>query len=395
MQRAVGGVGTDAGEFLDAARGIAGCIAAAGEEIDATRRLPQAVVEALLDAGLFRLALPRSVGGVEIDLPGYLNVAEEVARADGSTGWCLVQGSLSASQVVASLRPEVAREIFGPPGRAIMANGTGTGGTAVPVPGGYRLSGSWPFASGCTHATWFKAAAQVQGGYGEAAPGGTPEVRTLLFPAAAEYLVDVWQVSGLRGTGSHTITVRDVFVPRERTLALARDPKRERGPLYRVPYAGMAAAGFSAVAMGIARGALDAFIALGRSKLSRGAPHLLRDDAVIQAQVALAEAQLRAARAFLHETARAVWSTVQAGGELDNGERALFRLSATHGIHQAAQVVDTVYGAAGATAIFSAHGFERRFRDVHAVTQQTQARPMHFQAVGRYFLGLDMESTYV
>jgi alkylation response protein AidB-like acyl-CoA dehydrogenase len=387
--------------FLAAARALGGRIAAAGEEIDAAGRLPPWLVDALREAGLFRLTLPRSVGGAETDLLSFLRVAEELARADGSCGWCLVQGAFSASQVVPYLAPAVAREIFGDR-RTILANGTGSGGTAVPVDGGYRLSGRWPFASGCTHATWLKAAAPVAEGDGRpGAPAGPPtedgqsEVRTFLFPAAPEHLVGAWEVSGLRGTGSLTIAVDGLFVPQERTAVLGRDPLREHGPLYRLPYASLAAAGFSAVAMGIARGALDAFVDLAAAKTPRGARQTLREDAVVQAQVSQAEAALRSARAFLHQTAGESYTTVRAGRDLTAGQRALLRLAATYGIHQAAGVVDTVYLAAGATAIFTSQGFERRFRDVHAVTQQTQARPVHFQAVGRYFLGLDVDSSYV
>src|SRR5687768_2953372 len=155
----------------------------------------------MVEAGLFRVALPRSVGGAEVDLLTLLSLAEALGRADGSTGWCFVQGTLSAAQVVGFLAPETAEEIFGGAGQTILANGTGPGGTAVAVPGGYRLSGRWLFASGCTHATWYKGLARVVGEDGEAVlrSDGTAEQRTMLFPASPEHLEDNWQVSGLRG----------------------------------------------------------------------------------------------------------------------------------------------------------------------------------------------------
>jgi indole-3-acetate monooxygenase len=371
-------------------------IAAAGEEMDADRRLPPWLVTALVDAGLFRSTLPRSVGGAEVDLPSFLDVAEALAAADGSVGWCFVQGTFSAAQVVPFLLPETVREVFGD-GRGILANGTGAGGTAVPVDGGYRLSGRWPFASGCTHATWYKTLARVVGEDGAPVlgPGGTPASRTLLLPASPAYLEDTWRVSGLRGTGSHTIAVQDVYVPAGRTADLADGKRWEQGPLYRLPYSGMAAVGFAAVAMGIARGALDAFNRLAAGKTGRGGRATLREDPVVQDKVARAEATLRSARAFLHEAAGDVWATVGAGQALSAPQRALFRLAATHGSNLAAGVVGVVYHAAGATAIFESEGFARRFRDVHAVTQQIQSSDLHYQAVGRVLLGLPAESDYV
>jgi alkylation response protein AidB-like acyl-CoA dehydrogenase len=383
-------------EALLAVRDLRPRLEAAGEEMDRSRRLPPELVAALVEAGLFRLALPRAAGGAEVDLLSFLDVAEALAAADGSAGWCLVQASFSAAQVVAFLGPEAVQEVFGDE-KTVLANGTGNGGTAVPVEGGYRLSGRWPFASGCTHATWYKAAARVVGAGGEDVRGeaGALPVRTFLFPAAAEYLEDTWHVSGLRGTGSHTIAVREVFVPSRRAPDLARDERREGGALYRVPSSLLAAAGFSAVAMGIARGALDVFGALARRKSPRGAGKTLGEDPVVQDKVARAEATLRSSEAFLRQAAGKVWDVLATGEELSAPERALLRLAATHGSNQAAGVVDVVYHASGATAIFESEGLARRFRDVHAVTQQIQSSDLHYQAVGRVLLGLEPQSDYV
>ena len=383
-------------EALQAVRALRPRFEAAGSEMDRARRLPQDLVEALVEAGLFRLALPRAAGGAEVDLLGFLDVAEALAAADGSAGWCLVQGSFSAAQVVAFLGPEAVREVFGD-GKTVLANGTGNGGTAVPVEGGYRLSGRWPFASGCTHATWYKAAARVVGAGGEEPCGrdARPEIRTFLFPASADYVEDTWHVSGLRGTGSHTIAVEEVLVPSRRAPDLTRDVRLEGGALYRMPASLLAAAGFSAVAMGIARGALDAFAELARGKTPRGARATLGQDAVVQDKVARVEATLRSAQAFLRQAAGAAWDVLAGGEDLSVRQRALLRLAATHGSNQAAGVVDVIYHAAGATAIFESEGLARRFRDVHAVTQQIQSSDLHYQAVGRVLLGLEPHSDYV
>jgi alkylation response protein AidB-like acyl-CoA dehydrogenase len=376
--------------YLEAARGLVPLIAAAGEEGDRERRLPRRVVDALVEAGLFRMLLSPSMGGGGADLPAFVRVAELVARADGSAGWCLVQGSLSATQVAPYLAPHVARHIFGDP-RTVLSNGTGPSGRAVAVDGGYRLTGEWPFASGCTGATWLKGASLVYRPDGSALLGadGAHEHRTFLFPAEQATIRDVWHVGGLRGTGSNTIAVTDLFVPEERSVCLATAALAERDTLAALPYASVAAVGFCAVALGIARGALDAFVELAAAKTPRGTKVLLREDPVVQLEVARAEAQLRAARAFLLEATQDAWETAERDPVLPATQRAVLRLAATSGIHQAARVVDSAYDAAGATAIFETQPFERRFRDVHAVTQQTQARRQHLEAVGRVFLGLE------
>ena len=373
--------------YLEAARGLRPLIAGAAERGDRERRLVREVAEGMADAGLFRMLLSRSIGGGGAELPAFLRVAEEVAQADGSAGWCLVQGALSATQVAPFLPLSVAQEVFGE-ARSILANGTGPAGRATVQGEGYVLTGEWPFASGCTHAAWLKGASLVYapGGAPVLTPEGGHEVRTFLFPASDATLRDVWHVSGLRGTGSNTICVDELFVPAERSVCLTHTPLREPDTLALLPYASVAAVGFCAVALGVARGALDAFVELAGMKTPRGMKRPLREDPVTQVEVARAEAQLRAARAFLFEATAEAWEAAPRG--LTARQRAVLRLAATSGIHQAAQVVDVVYHAAGATAIFESQPFERRFRDVHAITQQTQARRQHFETVGRTLLGV-------
>ncbi|MGH2371180.1 MAG: acyl-CoA dehydrogenase family protein, partial [Chloroflexota bacterium] len=272
--------------LLNAARALAPRIAAAGDQIEAERRLPEPLVGALVEAGLFKMLLPRSLGGGEADLLTFLQVLEHVATADGSVGWCLAQNAGRAALVLRLLRPDVARRIFGDP-RAIIANGTGASGRATEVEGGYSLEGEWPFASGCTHTTWLMGAAAVYGPDGEARrqANGAPDTRMLLVPTFAARIVDTWQVSGLRGTGSHTVAVTGLFVPHDQTASPVRDRRAPAGPLDAIPDGLLFAAGFSAVTMGIARGALDAFIALAAVKKPRDARRVLQEDAVVQTEV--------------------------------------------------------------------------------------------------------------
>jgi len=217
--------------------------------------------------------------------------------------------------------------------------------------------------------------------------------RTLLFPKASAAMTDTWRVVGLRGTGSDTYTVTDLFVPEDYSVERGAAAKpREPGLLYAFSSSNVYAAGFAGVALGVARGVLDAFVELARDKIPRGAKRTLRDNNVIQAQVAQSEARVGAARAFLLRSLGEIWDEAGRSGRLSLDHNATIRLASTWAIHQARDAVDTLYHAAGATAIFEENPFERRFRDIHSVVQQYQGRQAHFETVGQVLLGLGAES---
>ena len=365
---------------------------AAAEEIERRRELPEAIVEALVERGLFRLLLPRSCGGAELRPATYVSVIEEVAKHDASVAWCLGQ-ACGCTMTAAYLDPEVAHEIFGGK-RGIVAWGPPGPAEARAVPGGYRLTGTWSFASGSHHATWLGAHVAIldSSGAPRLRPDGGPVVRTLLFPKASAKFTDIWHVIGLRGTGSDSYTVTDLFVPEEYTvLRDAAAKPRHRGLLYAFSSSNIYASGFAGVALGIARSTLDAFVELARDKIPRGAKRTLRDNNVIQAQVSQSEARLGGARAFLLSSLDEIWREVGKAGRLTTDHNTTIRLASTWAIHQAREVVDTAYHAAGATAIFESNPFERRFRDIHTVVQQYQGRQAHFEAVGQALLGLETE----
>ena len=218
----------------------------------------------------------------------------------------------------------------------------------------------------------------------------------MLFPAASVEVVDVWHVSGLRGTGSDAFTVTDLYVPH--AYSVSRDDPAERrhpGPLYCFPAGSLYASGFAGVALGLARAMLDAFVELAREKTPRGGHRTLRDNHVVQSEVAQAEARLRSARMFLLGSLGEIWGEVGRSGTLTMEQRMTIRLAATYAIHQARDVADAAYAAAGSSAIFTAGAFERRFRDIHAVTQQLQGRQSHFETVGQFLLGLDPDTQFV
>jgi alkylation response protein AidB-like acyl-CoA dehydrogenase len=379
---------------LERARELAPTLAAAADQIERERRLPAPLVQALHDGGFFRLLLPRTLGGSELDPGTFVQITETIAAADASTAWVVCQ-TTGCSMVSAYLAPEVAQKIFGEGG--VLAWGPPAGSRAVAVDGGYRMSGRFNFASGSRHATWLGGQAPIVEADGTPRRRhGVAERRTLLFPASQAVMDDVWHVIGLRGTGSDSFTVDDVFVPHAHTVA--RDDPAERrlqAPLYCFPQGSLYASGFAGVAMGIARTLLDDFLALARDKTPRGYSRTLRESAVTQARVAHAEAQLGSARVYLLSTLDEVWRAVGRTGTLGLDQRVKIRLAASHAIAEARDVADFAYHAAGGTAVFTSQAFERRFRDIHTVAQQLQGRDDHFENVGKFLLDLPPDTTWL
>jgi len=378
-------------DYLRRARELAPGLVAAADQIEHGRELPEAVVDALVERGLFRLLLPRSLGGAELLPADFVPIIEEIAKADASTAWCLNQAS-GCSMTAAYLERDAACEIFGGP-RGILAWGPGPG-TARVVEGGYRVSASWSFASGSHNASWLGCHVPIVEADGTPClhAGGSPVVRTMLFPKSSAKMTDIWHVIGLKGTGSDRFSVEDLFVPEQHSATRDDDTRREKGLLYRFSSLQLYAAGFAGVAMGIARGMLDAFAELARDKVPFRSGGALRDNHLIQSQVAQAEARLSAARAFLLGSLEEITGDVACVGHITLDQRMTVRLASTFAIHQSLQVVDTAYHAAGSSAIFEENPFERRFRDMHTVSQQLQGRQEHFETVGQYLLGLDPNS---
>jgi alkylation response protein AidB-like acyl-CoA dehydrogenase len=384
------------GQPLARARALAPLLDRCAEAVEAERCLVPALLDGLHEAGLFRLLLPRVLGGGEVDPVTFVHVIEEVAKVEGSAAWCLCQAG-GCAMTAAYLGPEVACEVFGDR-RAVLAWGPGPDARAIAVDGGYRVTGTWSFASGCRHATWLGGHCPIltADGAPRRRADGRREERTMLFPAASAEIVDVWHVSGLRGTGSDAFTVADLYVPHE--YSVSRDDPAERrqpGLLYCFPAGSLYASGFAGVALGLGRAMLDAFVDLAREKTPRGGRRTLCDNHVVQSQVAQAEARLRSARMFLMGSLEEIWREVGRSGTLTLDQRMTIRLAATYAIHQAREVADTAYAAAGSSAIFTAGAFERRFRDIHAVTQQLQGRQSHFETVGQFLLGLEPDLQFV
>jgi indole-3-acetate monooxygenase len=373
------------------ARELGGEIAAAGDEIERTRRIPDALLERLHDSRLFRMLLPRSAGGDETEPVVYVAAIEELARHDGSIAWNTFVAN-SAALIAAYLEPAISYAIFADP-RSTVAWGPPNATRTRAVDAGYRLTGKWDFASGCRQARWMGAHCLVLEADGALRLNrfGRPTVRTLLFPASEATLLDTWRTIGLCGTASDSYSVNDVFVS-EAFSTTREDPtlRRERGPLYAFTMQGLYATGVAAVALGIAGAMLSEFIALASCKAPRGLARLA-DNTVVQADVARAEARLRSARAYLVETLATIYAHADDAVPIDLADRARVRLACTNAIHGAVEVANFAYKAAGVDAIFPGSPFERRFRDIHTLSQQIQARSSHFEQVGQILLGVPPE----
>jgi indole-3-acetate monooxygenase len=371
--------------LIERARALQPLIAGEANEIERTRRLTPAVTSALIENGLYRSLLPQSFGGAEAPLDTFMQMQEEIAKADASTAWCLGQCSVCA-MTAAYLDRDAAEEIFNTaPG--ILAWGAIAHEVKV-VPGGYLANARWDFASGSRQASWLGAHVKVVEADGSLRKkkDGSPEIRTVLFPIASATMYDVWDVIGLKGTGTDSYSVDNLFIP-DKFAALRDDPAalREQGPLYKLSTNMVFSMGFAATSLGVARATLDSAIELSRTKLPQGLS-AMRENNAVQGLIGRTEASLRAARAYLYATAAEVWRDLEGGGPITEAHRIAIRIAATWTIHQSASVVDTAYHMAGATAVFAANPFERRFRDMHAIAQQIQARDTHYEDAGRAIL---------
>jgi alkylation response protein AidB-like acyl-CoA dehydrogenase len=381
----------DVASPLAAVAALAPAIRARADEIERDRRVPLDLVRGLADAGAFRMCVPHALGGGEVDVATLLDVIETTARADGSAGWIVMIGATSGL-ISGYVEPDVAREIYGP-ADAIAGGVFAPRGEAIAVDGGYRARGRWAFGSGSEHCGWLLGGCVViEDGKPRLLGRGIPDSRMMLFPASDVRIVDTWTVSGLRGTGSHDLEVSDVFVPAARAVSLISDRPREEGPLYRFPVFGLLALGIAAVATGIARTAIEELITIAGGKTPTGSKRLLGERAVIQMQVAQAEAALESSRAWLHATVAEAWEAARTSGAISVAQRAALRLAATEATIRATKAVDLMYEAGGGTSIYATSPLQRCFRDVHVVTQHAMVAPSTYELTGRLLLGLDTDS---
>lgn len=356
---------------------------------EALRTMPPHVVQACAAAGVFKLALPKVLGGLECDPLTIVQAIEELSRADGSGGWTAMIGNTSA--FTAWLEPEIAREILAACPNAAMAGLLMPAGTAVPDgSGGFIVSGRWPFNSGAPHAAWFCSGIMVMDGdQPRVLSSGRTDWRFAFFPASDASIIDTWHAAGLKGTGSHDIAVNSIRVPEEHTVAPFFAPARHDGPLYRMACWNLLMTLMAGVPLGIARRALDEFTLIAQRKSRTLEGTRLADDSAIQIDLAMAEANVRAARAFVFEAFAQGWQTVQAGRENTLEERTRMTMSVVQAARLCTAAVDVAFHRAGGGALYESSPLQRCFRDIHAAGQHIALSLETWKRVGKSLLGVE------
>lgn len=384
--------GSDHRRFLDRVAALAAQIEAAAAESEAARQLAAPVAEAMKQAGLFRLWIPRAYGGEESDPEAFVQVIEAVSRIDGSAGWCVMIGGCYG--LFAGLLPAVAaRTIYGSDPLIVSGGAFRPTGQAVVVDGGYRVTGRWQLGSGCHHCGWLVGGCRVfDGDQPRLKPDGSPVVRLLFFPAAEAEILDTWFTAGLRGTGSHDYVVSDAFVPATHSLWF-QDMPVESGPLYALPVIALFAIAIAAVPLGIARHAIDILAGLSGAHTAVRTRQPLNQQSGLRADFGRAEALLRSGRALLYQTLAEAWQVVTTGETLDLKQRAMLWLAATHAARSATEAVDLMFTAGGSASIYADSRLERCLRDVRTAGQHICIAPGNFEMAGQALLGFDTGGT--
>jgi alkylation response protein AidB-like acyl-CoA dehydrogenase len=366
--------------LLDAVERVRPVLAREADEAERRGTLPGAAVTALHDAGLFSLKLPEVLGGAEADPVTQFEVIEAAARIDASAAWCLMVGATTLALPGAFLPDEGAAQVFAA-GRTPRAAGVYMPtAQAVEVPGGYRVTGRWAFASGIRHADWVSGVARVD-------RGGRIERRCVLFPASAVQIHDNWQVAGLQGTGSCDFSVEEAFVPEAFTWDVETVRPQRGGPLYRLGFPGFVANEHAAFAIGVARRALDAVVELARSKARGLRPSLLAARPSFQRAVGESIVRLDAARALSIERYERAWETVRGGDALTPHTQGQLRTAAVHATEVAADVTTRAFRHAGGVAIYQTSVLQRCLRDLNAGAQHLMVNDTAYEALGQIALG--------
>ena len=379
-------------KWVERVRTLAPVVAQWRDASEQERHMPRPLFEALRDAGVFQMSAPKAVGGDEVDEETVLPAIEELAQQDGSVGWNVMIASNAA--IAASYLPATTlQEVYRGGPSTVIAGALLPQGAAIPVPGGFRLTGRWTFASGCHQADWMAGSSAVTvHGTPRLRPDGRPDIRTFFLPVGECEILDTWHTSGLRGTGSHDWQVTDIFVPEAQSFPILRDGPPEPGSLSTRDFVAYAGPRVAAVALGIARDAIDAFTALARTKTPVLATSTLATQHTTHERVGRAEALLRAGRAFLYETVHELPYNPTYSEALNDDLRARIRLASAHAAQSAAEAVDLMCNAAGTTAIYASSRLERCFRDVHVAIQHAVVAPSNIEMVGQYCLGLGLQA---
>ena len=395
MRYTAGRAAPDDSPILHAAIGLAAQIREAGDAIEQARRIPKSIVDAMKSAGIFGMAMPRAWGGPELDPLTQYRVLETLAMADGSAGWCAMI-NCDGGYITGFLDQDVARSMYPDLQAGTAAAATPTG-QALEVPGGYRVSGRFPFASGCQHCDWIWLGCVVLAdGALLTDSNGVPATRQCILPVSQCEILDTWYTTGLRGTGSNDLVVKDAFVAAEHTFSFQdKDLIKRPGPLYAFPF--MFATKSSPVALGIARRAIDVLIDIATTKTARRytvgeqlePAKMMRDDVFIQEAVGRADTLLTSARGYLFEVMGDLWSTLVSGREPMPAQIARFTTAHAYVVGVCVDVVQLVFKAAGGTAVYQKGPLDRCLRDVLTMNQHVVGTLRTYEMAGRLLLGME------
>ena len=366
------------------------------DEIEREQRLPKALVEQFHTAGFYSLVMPRALGGLQADPLTYVRVVELLAEAAGSVGWNVANSSIG-QLVTLGLPDEGVHEIYARGADTVIA-GTAVmgGGRAVPVAGGYRVTGRWPFGTGCQESSWMLGSFQIlDGDQPRRSRDGSSVYCLGIFQRSEAQIVEgSWDVSGMRATGSFDWTVNDVFLPERRTMVHAGVPldnqwKRWPGISYALPAQAWVGPHHSAVITGIARAGIDALIELAGEKTPRGRTGRLCENPQVQDAIGRADAILNAGRAYRSAMITEIWNTVAAGGDTTLEQRARCRLAAVHAADNAREAMDLMYRHGGSTSYRRESRLAECWRDLQVVGQAATLAPEWYPMGGRVFLKMD------
>src|ERR1700730_16361713 len=389
-------VDVDAQPLVQAAAALRPVIRRYHEEIEHEQRLPQALVEQLRAAGFYRMVIPRELGGLQADPLTYLRVVELLAEGAGSVGWDVANNSICQLRTL-GVPDGGGHEIYAHGADTVIA-GTAVmgGGRALPVDGGYRVTGRWPFGSGCQESSWMPGSFQIPDGrQPRRSPDGASVYWRGIFQRSEAQIVEgTWDVSGLRATGSFDWTVDNVFLPERRTMVHAGVPldnqwKRWPGVSYGLPAQAWVGPHHSAVITGIARAGIDALIELAGEKTPRGRTGRLCENPQVQDAVGRADAILNAGRVYRSASIAELWNTIAAGEDTTLEQRARCRLAAVHAAHSAREAMDLVYRQGGSTSYRRESRLAECWRDLHVVGQVVTLMPEWYPMGGRVFMKMD------
>jgi alkylation response protein AidB-like acyl-CoA dehydrogenase len=381
-------VETKHGSAIEAVQRLRPIIEHYRDEAERERRMPAPVVSAMKDEGLFRLWLPREFGGQELDMPSYLETIRELSRIDAAAGWLLANTGTGAVQA-AYLPTAGAREVFG--ADELTASSISPRGRAIPVPGGYRVSGRWPLASGSHHAVWFAANCLVFDGEAPRMGEHGAPAFTLCFCKAEDVKVlDTWYSTGMRGTGSTDFVIEDVFVPEERTQLLFGATPQVSGDLYKLPTEALHLTASANICLGIARAAIDAFVELAQNKTPMMSQKPLAARPTVHAEVARAEAAYQSAVAFMDAVAHELMAAAADGGPLPVEIEVRRRLACVNAAEASERVVDAMYRLGGTTSIQANGKLDRCLRDVHTINQHAAVSPVWWESTGQFYFGKEL-----